>query len=263
MTQPVDQPPNKKKAKGQASPYSLFFAAFLAYLFGAPTGLVLFLIGLGIIFWRVQAAAKNMAKLPPLPPRQADQPEQANAGSPDLQETAWGRNPVPSAQPPAPPPWFPQEVERERAAQTRSTSIETSKETSTETFDDLFPTDPVTQPDRSGHAGNTSGHSTPTPSPYVAPQPSVASFSRPDRPSVDSASSPLQSPRNAPHRRPGLGVNLSTQDGLRHAIVAMTVLGPCRALDPYQDQPLDTGLPTLYNQPSSRASSNQPPTQSG
>ena len=250
MAQPAENPSKKKKPKGQPSPYSLFFAAFLAYVFGAPSGIVLFLIGLGIIFWRVQAAAKNMAKLPPLPPKETGPPDLASAqGSlnaedrndrdvssaredsiwnktgastkPSLEDTAWGRNHEDTDS-------FSQSDRDRYPSDDGLARPEQSR--------DIFQSDlPQTPP--------------PVPHPFTAPEP-VAQTSR----VISSTTQPLPPPK----RQAGLGVNLATQAGLRQAIVAMTILGPCRALNAYQDQPLATGLPDRSSEPS-KYSSTLPP----
>jgi hypothetical protein len=52
--------------------------------------------------------------------------------------------------------------------------------------------------------------------------------------SVDAVAAPRRAPPPVPGRRiPPAALFRSRQD-LRHAIVVMTVLGPCRAQDPYQ-----------------------------
>jgi hypothetical protein len=54
----------------------------------------------------------------------------------------------------------------------------------------------------------------------------------------DDSSQPAQAPgRRAPSRRSGSGHRLFRHRGdLRHGIVLMTVLGPCRALQPYDQE---------------------------
>ena len=211
MSQP-QTPQKKARPKGQPSPYSLFFAAFLAYMFGAPFGLVLFLVGLGIIFWRVQASAKNMAKLPPLPPANQDneihQTEQRRPSTNESEapgfpnDTRWGRS----------QPTASDEAGIDRQAE----RVKPSKETVQRIPD--FEQQPIEW------------------SPSMAP-------SIPPAPQRLAGRSTIDSRPKSTHRIPGMGVNLATHAGLRHAIVAMTVLGPCRSLDPYQEDPMHTGLP--------------------
>lgn len=221
----LPQTPPKKKArpKGQPSPYSLFFAAFLAYMFGAPFGLVLFLVGLGIIFWRVQASARNMDKLPPLPPAKPDHEldisglkkssgEMPAPRFPD--DTRWGRSqPEPLTETEVKP--LPERgTQARQAEQRRSEPVPQPR--------------PVTQPQPVMRTQDEWKPAAAT----IAPLPQRAAGR-----STDDA-------RHQPgHRTPGLGVNLATQAGLRHAMVAMTVLGPCRSLEPYQDDPMHTGFP--------------------
>ena len=221
MSQP-QTPQKKTRPKGQPSPYSLFFAAFLAYMFGAPFGLVLFLVGLGIIFWRIQASAKNMAKLPPLPPaRRGDEIAQAEQrrSSSDSQtsefpnDTSWGRS-QPSDETGI--ERLPERAKPSREAMQRIPDYEPQPMSAPQPVQTIR-----TQPEWS---------------PSIAPPIPPALQRLAGRSTMDSR------PKSR-HRTPGLGVNLATQSGLRHAIVAMTVLGPCRSLDPYQEDPMHTGLP--------------------
>lgn len=226
----LPQTPQKKtRPKGQPSPSSLFFAAFLAYVFGAPFGLVLFLVGLGIIFWRVQVSTRNMDKLPPLPPASQEQEiarsEQTGSSSNSQtlefpSDTSWGR------------------IDPTRSEQTR-------------TDRQPEPVRPTREPaPRIPEIADIPEYKPRSPSREPAPaiktqpewSPSIAAYTPPvpERLAGRSTSDATSRPR---HRTPGLGVNLATPAGLRHAIVAMTVLGPCRSLEPYQEDPMHTGLP--------------------
>lgn len=224
MLLPTPAPKKKKGKGGQPSPYTLFFAAFLAYIFGAPIGFSLFLAGLGIIFWRVQASARSMDKLPPLPPMQPEadagplSPNSPNSPSspgntanpgvpvpPPLEQTTWGRVPETAPKPPPTPvPWQAPEQQTDASPVFR---------------DELprpVPPEPMTQP--------TALVS--TTSPLLAPD-----RRRDHRDAVHAYS--------MTRRRPGDGLDFASPAGLRRAVVAMTVLGPCRALEPYRFEPTD------------------------
>lgn len=258
MAQPADNPSKKKKSKGQPSPYSLFFAATLAFFFGAPIGLVLFLIGLGVIFWRVQAAARNMEKLPPLPPNETKQPDLASAqgslneedrtghdGSGRREESIWRKTDTSSDSALEDTAWGRRHEGSDSFSQSDRDRYPSGEGLArSEQSRDIFESEPSQVPVLVPH-------------PFTSPQP-IEPIGRTITSDTQSIPPSLQSPRMS-GRQAGLGVNLATQAGLRQAIVAMTVLGPCRALDTYQGQPLATGLPNQSGEASPYYSSRQQP----
>lgn len=217
-----------KPKKPQASPYSLFFAAFLAFLFGAPIAIVIFLVVIGVILWRIRSAAQNMAKLPPLPPREQQAPEDgelANRQQPypestddPLTGTTWGRK-------------------QDTGSDTGSGSSEQPQASRASRTDSVTPYERP-EPDYPATIAQI-----PPPEPVSRPVPPIVvppatNQARHRSPAPASAMTPAIRGTSA-----GLGVNLASRQGLRQAIVAMTILGPCRALDPYSEDPRKSGLP--------------------
>ena len=192
----------------------------MAFIIGAPMGIVIFLIGVGAILFQVQRSARNMEKLPPLPPKEEDKgwqdgfslPKQESA--PDLpnplQEHTWGRDssddkkpednvierpqPLPHYQPPPAPAEY-----------------------------------PIKQAENLTDKSIASAHQSPG-----ALQLSQAA--------AIAAKSSLTAPRVNSRQR-HQGIDFSNPSALRQAVIAMTVLGPCRAIEPYgsnaQKIPLD------------------------
>jgi hypothetical protein len=190
-----------KKKKQQSSPLSFIFMAVFAYLIGLPIWMVLLLVVVGVVTWQIQKSKKAMDNLPSLPPREQDLAE----GSIDR------RAPVETddneiliyedaSADNQPPPWaVPDYQPQEREPRPVFTS--------------------------------QSDSSFQVPSPFSKPMTtasSVAARATTNRPYASGLSSTKIHP---------LARNLSSRQGLQQAIVALTVLGPPRALQPHQLDP--------------------------
>ena len=190
----------KQRQKKQGSPFTFIFMAVLAYLAGFPIWIV-FIVGLvGLLLWQVQRAQQGSNKLPPLPPAESDASETATEPAPETR----GYKPVPEKLTPAP------QTYRETPTQEAPPWAQADYQ--------AYPTEVSQQPARQPAR---------EPAPAMTPRPAA-------RPPIGSTNAGLgRSSRLHPLAR-----NLQTRDAARQAIIAITVLGQPRSLQPYEFDPI-------------------------
>lgn len=199
----------QRKPKKPLQPGNLIFLAVLSYVLGFPLWVTVALVAGAFIVWRLRKQDKALEHLP-LPPQNAD--NEANPHGDSLGDSlghTWGRT------------GSPDEV--------------LSKDMSTDE-----PARPMV-PEQRGHMRGEEGlanqyrDATLDSLPVYTPKTDTTSpgISISAKPKQTPTYGSLQSPR---HVHP-LAHSLRSRNGLRQAIIAMTVLGTPRSLDPYRPEP--------------------------
>lgn len=203
----------QRKPKKPLQPGNLIFLAVASYVLGFPLWVTVALVAGSFIVWRLRKQDKALEHLP-LPPQHAD--NAANPQGDSLSESlghTWGHTDSPdtglpkdigTSRPPA--PTASQSSDRLKPEERLASQYQNA------TLDAL----PVyTQKDQA-----TPRTITPSPGPKHSP-----------------AHSPAYGTWQSPSHAHPIAHSLRSRTGLRQAIVAMTVLGAPRSLDPYRPEP--------------------------
>lgn len=202
-----------KKKKGQSqSAIPFFMMAGFAFLAGFPIWLVLVLGLIGALVLKLEKDKKALSNLPPLPPADSDS---VASGIEDSATPAAGPFGNPDHQP----------IEQPAAATTAS-----------------LPQNPRVPPaptyEEPTQAPELPPWASPDFQPYQAPEVQTVAKSVPTSATsraLGANSIPSSSGRTRAHP---MARNLRSRQGARQAIVAMTVLGQPRALQPYEFDPI-------------------------
>lgn len=204
----------KKKKSNPQSAIPFFMMAGFAFLAGFPIWLVLILALIGALVLKLERDKKALSNLPPLPPSESDGDQTDAAGSSDSLAGPFGR-PIPAPFEPAPPK--PTPVANAPAPQTYLEPIEAPEPPPWVSAD--YQPYPVSTPEL---PADQKPRATVTPkAPKIAP----------------AGNAIYGSGSRAAGIHP-LAKGLRSRQGARQAIIAMTVLGPPRALQPYEFDPI-------------------------
>ena len=209
----------KKRKSQPQSAIPFFMMAGFAFLAGFPIWLVLVLALIGALVLKLERDKKALSNLPPLPPSEIDV---ASSGSTDSATPAAGpfgqpinkpiERPTPTAPPPAPP---------------RYNGVPPAP-----TYEE-----PIQAPELPPWASGDY-------QPYQTPMPDVQTVTKP-LPVATPKIAPLSPVANTIHgaannrrRVHPMARGLRNRQGAQQAIVAMTVLGSPRAIQPYEFDPI-------------------------
>ncbi|MCD8505003.1 MAG: hypothetical protein LRY53_08405 [Burkholderiaceae bacterium] len=200
---------SKKKKSQPQSAVPFFIMAVFAFLAGFPIWLVLILALLGVLVLKLEKDKKALSNLPPLPAAESADAQSSSTDSSDSLAGPFGR-PIPAPAEPAP-------VFKAPAPQTYREPIEAPEPP------------PWISPDYQ---------------PYPVSTPDTRAYQRPVAAITPKSSTQARASNTIDGNRsrvPGthpLVKGLRTRQGARQAIIAMTVLGPPRALQPYEFDPI-------------------------
>jgi cytoskeletal protein RodZ len=192
----------QKRPKKQRSPLPFIFWAVFAYVAGFPIWIVFILVLIGFLLWQVQKSQQGSNKLPPLPPAESDVSQ--TEAEPAREPANMASKPVPEKLVPAP-----------------------------QTYREPLPKEtppPWVQADYQPYPKAES----------AAPVASSASAQRKTATSSGYDNRTSGAYRIGSRLHP-LARNLRSRHGARQAIIAMTVLGPPRSLQPYELDPTQQG----------------------
>lgn len=194
-----------KKKKGQPqSAIPFFMMAGFAFLAGFPIWLVLVLALMGALVLKLEKDKKALSNLPPLPPAETDGASSSIEDSSTPAAGPFGKTPEQSAPMPTAP--LPQ----------------SSRVPPAPTYEE-----PTEAPELPPWAS-------PDYQPYQAP----AHVAPPKIAPVVPATKASQAATSSRARVHPMARNLRSRQGARQAIIAMTVLGAPRALQPYEFDPI-------------------------
>ncbi len=213
----------KKKSQPQSA-LPFFIMAVFAFMAGFPIWLAFVLVLIGIVVLKIEKDKKALSKLPPLPPAQADgtsntaspfqfplpMPEPSGEQTPD----AGSLDPVPPSQPQSQP-------------------------------------QPRQQPQPQSQSFEPVSYQEPTPAPEALPwmTPSPQTHGATHRAAIGNQPAVLSTTQIRanniyssglkPRQTSRFATSLRGRESARQAIVAMTVLGRPRALQPYEFDPIE------------------------
>ena len=199
----------KKKKSQPQSAIPFFLMAGFAFLAGFPIWLVLILALMGVLVLKLEKDKKALSNLPPLPPAEADGDQSLPKDSADSLAGPFGR-PIPAPSEPAP-------VTKAPAPQTYREPIEAPQPP------------PWVSPDYQPYPVKTADAGT-------TQKPAVTVASKPSP--ITSFDNAIGGNRSTATRIHPLARGLRSRQGARQAIIAMTVLGAPRALQPYEFDPI-------------------------
>ncbi|UOD50927.1 hypothetical protein [Orrella daihaiensis] len=204
---------SKKKKSQPQSAIPFFMMAGFAFLAGFPIWLVLVLALIGMLVLKLEKDKKALSNLPPLPPAELDDAQ--NTSVPDSSDSLAG----PFGRPiPAPAMPSPESVIQAPTPQTYREPIEAPQPP------------PWVSPDYQPYPVQTT-EVQPINRSVAAVTPKISTTER----SVNTiGGSTVKTAGIHP-----LAKSLRSRDGARQAIIAMTVLGAPRALQPYEFDPIE------------------------
>ncbi|MFW8565375.1 hypothetical protein [Orrella sp. 11846] len=189
---------DKLKTKGQGNPWALVFFAAVAFIAGAPIIFSIIILVVAIFVWRKQVALKSLNKMPPLPQKTS----QGDTSKPLLEEV--------------------KEILAQQANKAKNDNElgdkalnQTDQTNKSSPFD--FGADWGREPDLTSD---------------FKPEPAAFLSAEPTQPLSEKTTT-----RVRPTARRATDHTLAFRDPeqLRQALIAMAVLGPCRAQEPFQD----------------------------
>lgn len=187
---------DKPKTKGQGNPWALVFFAVVAFIAGAPIIFSIFILVVAVFVWRKQVALKSLNKMPPLPQKTS----QGDTSKPLLEEV------------------------KEILAQ-QANKAKNDKE--------LGQTDHTEAPSPF-NLGSGWGRDSDLDSELQAESAGSAVFSSAE-PTQPLPKQTKVRVRPTIRRATNSALDFRRPEQLKQALIAMAVLGPCRAQEPYQD----------------------------